>query len=697
MTFLNPVILFGLPAVALPIIIHLFTRTKVRTVRFSTLAFLKELQQQKIRSVKLRQILLLIIRTLIILMLLVSFSRPTLKGNFPIGVGSRVKTSAAIILDNSVSMARIVEGKSLFDRAQERAQTVLDILTPGDEAFLILPTEKESGGHGYHDLNQLRRLIENTGVSYGMTKLDLALARAANVLAQSLNFNREIYLISDLQATGFTVTGDSVPVINDDRCQVIVLDPGVSKSRNLAIKKVEMKNQILEPGKVIEIDAEIKNEGDGIESNKLVQLFINDKRTAQNTISLEPGQTTTTTFRFITETTELHTGYVQLEEDDLPYDDLRYFSFYIPDQFNILLVGNHVFDTANIRLALEPVPLKNNYFNIEQLKIAELTSRQLRDTDVLILVNVPGVDEATTMKINEYVTKGGGLVVLLGDAVDLRLYNNVLNKKLGLPEFGETMGLRDNPASAFALGKVDFSHPIFRGLFQKEEHHFNSPQVYLGVKVKPNPGSQSIIEYSDGHPFLIETKAGHGSVLVYTTSLQQEWSNFAYKSIFAPLMHRSVSYLASLYSEKPISVLVDETIRYGQSEPLLQEIEIVRPNQARVKVNPKTLNDRYLIEYNETDIPGVYCIQSGDNVLTRGMVNLDPRESEIEPIEPGFLENKYKAQRVPAGDTIANFVERQRYGRELWKYFAIFALGLLVLEMLIYRERGEVTGEISKE
>jgi len=42
MTFLNPLVLFGLFAAAIPIIIHLLTLRKLRTVEFSTLTFLKE-------------------------------------------------------------------------------------------------------------------------------------------------------------------------------------------------------------------------------------------------------------------------------------------------------------------------------------------------------------------------------------------------------------------------------------------------------------------------------------------------------------------------------------------------------------------------------------------------------------------------------------------------------------------------------
>lgn len=81
MNFLNSTILAGLVAAFAPLIIHLLNRQKVRTVQFSSLRFLRDLQKTKMRRLKLRQALLLIIRTLIVVFLVLAFARPTIKGD----------------------------------------------------------------------------------------------------------------------------------------------------------------------------------------------------------------------------------------------------------------------------------------------------------------------------------------------------------------------------------------------------------------------------------------------------------------------------------------------------------------------------------------------------------------------------------------------------------------------------------------
>ncbi|MEO1630684.1 MAG: BatA domain-containing protein, partial [Bacteroidota bacterium] len=106
MTFLNPLVLLGLAAAAIPLLIHLFNFRKPRQVDFSTLAFLKELQRSTMRRVRVKQWLLLALRTLAILCLVLAFARPAVEGAWAGLFGGRVPTSMAVVIDNSLSMTQ---------------------------------------------------------------------------------------------------------------------------------------------------------------------------------------------------------------------------------------------------------------------------------------------------------------------------------------------------------------------------------------------------------------------------------------------------------------------------------------------------------------------------------------------------------------------------------------------------------------
>ncbi len=137
MTFLNPFVLFGLVAAAIPIIIHLLNLRKLRTVEFSSLKFLKELQKTKMRRVRIRQLLLLLLRTLIVVAMVFAFSRPALRGSLAGVAGGHATTTMVILLDDSPSMTVRDERGVLFNQAKDAAERLIGLAKDGDNLFLL--------------------------------------------------------------------------------------------------------------------------------------------------------------------------------------------------------------------------------------------------------------------------------------------------------------------------------------------------------------------------------------------------------------------------------------------------------------------------------------------------------------------------------------------------------------------------------
>src|SRR5207237_10633887 len=106
--FLNPLFLFGLAAAAIPILIHLFTRRRPREVRFPSLEFLSEVNQSEIRRVRLKQWLLLLLRTLAVAVIALAMARPAVRGSA--GLRSGAATSVLALVDQSGSMSAAAAG-----------------------------------------------------------------------------------------------------------------------------------------------------------------------------------------------------------------------------------------------------------------------------------------------------------------------------------------------------------------------------------------------------------------------------------------------------------------------------------------------------------------------------------------------------------------------------------------------------------
>ena len=132
-SFLNGFLLPALFAAAIPIILHFLSKKKARKIPFSSLKFLKIIENQRIKRVKLFQFLLILVRTLFIVFLVLAFSRPTIS---TYRGGSNAQTTALIILDDSYSMQSFAYSKTYFELAKENVQKLLPSFTQDDHVFL---------------------------------------------------------------------------------------------------------------------------------------------------------------------------------------------------------------------------------------------------------------------------------------------------------------------------------------------------------------------------------------------------------------------------------------------------------------------------------------------------------------------------------------------------------------------------------
>lgn len=704
MTFLNTTILLGLIAGAIPLIIHLITRQRAKTVFFSTLRFLKELKNQQIRRLKIRQILLLILRTLIILLVVLAFARPTLKGHLSTGVYSTAKTSAVLILDNSLSMGLESNGQQLFDIAKRRAQELEELFTVGDEIFGLFATVGSPPifeGARY-DFKTVSKIFQKSKVSQSSTDLIGALLKAKEIVQQSSNINKEIYLISDLQQAGFkNIENLILPLFQDQQIKVFVIPVNENQMSNLVITNVKSVNQIIEKGKVFELEAVIKNYGTKTERNKLIQVFVDRKRSGQATVNIEPGQSQTTKFRIVPQKTGLITGSVLLEDDDILMDNRRYFTFYIPEQINILIIGQNEKDIRFLELALNPNLDQASSIKIDHLPPNKIEFGTLKKYQVVILSNVPRIDGTVLSSIVDHVKAGGGLIVFLGNEVDLRHYNENLNKKLSLPLFTETIGELGARSSYLTLGKIDFSHPIFSGVFEDQQKNIESPLFYFLTKLKVKPEHEKIIEFSNGEPFLIESNFGPSKVILFASAIDPNWSDLYLKGLFVPLINRSVVYLAGNAKKSNQNYLVNQELTTDVSGiDNFINFQVEKPDGKIAKIVPQIGEGSYKINYQETDVAGIYTLYAEDRLITKWAVNTDPNESDITTIDAEKIKQiigEGKIISIQKEEALANVVMTSRYGKELWKYFIGLVLLFLIIEMFLAREPGEPIVEETTE
>ncbi|MCK5740495.1 BatA domain-containing protein [bacterium] len=690
LAFLQQTILYLLPVITIPILIHLFTRQKSKKVLFSSLAFLKEMQNQNLRRVKLKQLLLILIRTFIVLFLVLAFARPTLKSFGFLTNGPTAATSTVVvILDNSMSMATEMNGIALFDDAREKAYQLLNSFHQGDEFHLISPLTQglfDTIGP-FYGLENIQKAIQNMTVLDGGTNISRALKTAEQILNKSHNANREIFLISDMQYTGFQEPVDSLSLSPDVR--LFWLPVFAKDITNAGISNISIKNQILEPNKPIQIEASITNYGTTPRPDQLVQLYLDGKRSQQAAVSLAPNSSQVVHFSFTPKTRGFLSGMLRLDDDALSRDNKRYFTYYLPPAISVLLVGTSAEEMTPIRLALKPSDNGPSPITPRQVLNSDLNAINLHDYDIILLNNLNRISSNLAHKIQQYVHKGGNFVFLPGSNTDIRNFNATLGKLLKLPNFSAPTGTRGNKDAYISFEKIDFTHPVFEPLFDNSKPVVDSPQFYFSFGARIQTNSQTLISLSNNQPFLTETSFGNGKVLLFSSSIESDWSNWAVKGIFAPLLNRSVNYLAALQNDKNKDNLVGTPLAFqGNRKQFGQEFSALLPDGRNVQIFPGIKTGSILATITHTKNTGIYQLNCNKKPVANWAVNSPAAESNLTPLTEKnhnlFFRNNSVIQ-LNTNQNLEKQISSSRYGRELWPVFLILALIFLIIEMLLIR------------
>ncbi|MDR3666390.1 MAG: BatA domain-containing protein [Ignavibacteriaceae bacterium] len=690
MVFLNPAVLFGLIAASIPVLIHLFNLRKLKKIEFSTLAFLKELQKNKIRKIKLKQLLLLALRVLIVLFLIMAFARPTLEGVAIGGTTSAAKTTAVFILDDTYSMS-VVDGKgSYFNQAKGTIHELLRQLQEGDEAALVLTSDigKEEIVPT-SNLKEFAKTIDNVQISYTTGTIHGALIKAGDILSRSKNFNKEIYLLSDFQTgnLGKENTYSDLSRILNNKIKLYTFDYSGKEVYNIGIDDLKLNTQIFEKNKPVNFSITVTNYSKRTGQNIVVSLFLNGERSAQQSVTLNEGESKVINMDAVPKQTGFVDAMAEIEDDEIMQDNKRYINLYIPKEVPVIIFSDNPNDNEFIQLALN-ASNESSALNIMSKNLNQISSYNLSEYNTVILITSSTLPNPE--RIKSYVQGGGGLLLFPGSTPNLQSFQQSV-QSLNLPSPQAFAGKINDATNPKSFENVEYNHPIFQNLFLKEDKKkIESPDIYAHYKITTLGKGQSIIDLMDGSSFLSEYKMGKGNIFLFNTSPVLSWSNFPLKSIFVPLITKSVFYVASK-DRNQNTYIAGDNADINVASAGAGQIKIIKPDKSEEFIKRENSNSDY-IPYKNTNIAGNYHILGGDKIIEEISVNPDPAESKTTYITANEFKDylkkiNFKGRYIPVNkdDNPAKIVLQSRYGSELWRYFAVIALLLALVEMTIAR------------
>ncbi|MCX8010703.1 MAG: VWA domain-containing protein [Ignavibacteria bacterium] len=693
MTFLNPLVLIGLIASSIPIIIHLLNLRKLKVIEFSSLKFLKEMQKNKMRKIRIKQLLLLVLRVLAITFLVLAFSRPAVKNISVAGLGSQVKSTVVILLDNSLSMSLSDKRGEYLNQAKQKAIEILNLAEEGDEIYFLKLSELNPQEEKFNPVSKgiAERLIRSTEISFIRKNYSDALICVSKILEATTNISKEIFLISDLQRTNIPNSELSLERLYDANTMLYVIDIGTKTFTNYSVDSIQIRDKIFELSKPLNLQASITNYNEANVLDLNTNLYLNAQKSSQKGVDIPAKNTKQIEFSGKLKESGFVPIKIEIEDDDFLYDNSNYSSVYVPEKIKILLATDSQQEAGFISLALSQKfeETSQSIIEINQTTPSLINSFNFEKYDIIFLVGIEGLNVAS--KLKSFVENGGRIILLPTSKSNPITFNN-FTQLFEISNMQGVSGSKTDKNSFNRFDKIDFAHPIMQNIFQDEsKRKIESPKIYYSFNYKPSIQSTSIIDLQNSYSFLIEHRFKLGKMFLFTTALDFNWSDFALKGIFLPLLNRLVVY-ASAQENKTASFIVGENFSVNLPRTTSKNIKLIFPDGREKILETIQTENNSIVEINGLDIPGNYRLVSENNTVKMISINLDPLESNLAKVESFELEKfvakiskNLKLKIFPAERDIVQSIKQERLGTELWKFFLVLTLACLALEMIIAR------------
>ena len=677
MAFLTPFFLLGLSAIAIPVLIHLIQREKKRVIEFPSLMFVRRIPYQSVRRRRIRHWALLLMRAAAIALIVAAFARPFIhQGTVATAVGGGAR-EVVILLDQSASMGY----GDHWSRARDAARAVVRGLGADDRATLVLfDKNAEENMRATSDRTRLEAAINAAHVGSGATRYGPALKLAESILSRSAIKRREAVLVSDFQRSGWS---GSEEVRFPEGMTVSTVSVASPNSANLAVPSVTFARASFSGQERITVTAGLSNKGDEPLKDVPVTLTIDGHEIQTERATVAPHAAGSVTFAQFTLTGPNVRGSVRAGADLLPADNIFHFVLAPSEPVSLAIVDSGDRSDGSLFLSKALSIGTTPTFHVDVASASRVTPTAFDKRAVAVLNDTMFPPAGGGGVLKRFLERGGGLLVVTGDHTTWPPGEAEL-----LPgRLGATVDRTSGRSGS--LGYLDYSHPVFEVFKAPRSGDFSAAHVFRYRALQTLPTDRILARFDDGAIAAAERKVGAGRAIVWTSTLDDSWTDIGVKPIFLPLVHQLVRYLAHYEpatSWFTVGQVLDLTARAKGRADKSDRI-VVTPSGERISQSSAGEGSEGLLELNEQ---GVYEVRSSGAAAGRPeaiAVNLEPAESDLASIDPRELvaavtghATLVEAQPAQAQEMTREESERRQ---SLWWYLLMAGLLLLAAETVI--------------
>lgn len=649
--FLNLILWPFLILISVPLLLHLFARTRPPQYRFSSIEFILRSIRQTNRIKKPQDWIILILRTLIVAAIVLLFMQPLFFSNKRLATPFERK-NVVVVVDATASMGYTEGGKTRFAAACAQASSIISGLTANDMADVIwLKAAPEA-------------VLPQPGVNFGYLQAELRKARVspeagdcaaalrlALQLLEKSEGRREIFILSDFQRSGWEKVSLHVP----PGVELMKIKIGREQGRNGAAGDV----YFVPPRALVNEDTAVCCDVYNFSpepQRRTVYAAIEETRESQDLL-IPAWQKATAVFRHRFAAPGTFPVSVTLNEDAFPGDDRRWALVEIRESLRVGITGTDPGTAAVWKRALDAM----GWAKTENVAAGDVDG--MMHFDAVMIAGDDGsvlekalakLPPATTL-IWSPATTGAQFKVASQKPAVLTWEKCAKERKLRIAAEGSEVfrpfsgGEYGDPARGTFLGR-----------------HVMDPAAVKNGEI--------LMTYDDGVPALIRFKRG-GHLYLWNITLRGEFSNYASRTGYLPVLGELL--LAGRVAAGPDAAagncLAGERLSWRLDGDIsAAEVSLTDPDGRQVPLREqRSTRDISLVSVSGTE-PGLYSWAMQGQRLGFCAVNFPQVESDLRTFQMDELNT---AGSAGVGEGVA--IHWLREGIRLWPW--LLGLGLLLL------------------
>ena len=655
MDFLSTFYLWLLPLSSLPLIIHLFFNRKYRTIEYSSIEFLKILKVDSMKRIKIVEILLLILRTLIILFIILMLSRPVVHGSFSKSISSSNPVFCLIAIDDSFSMTRSNNTVKILDFYKQDVSKIISTLPVNSKIEII-------------SLSDTMKIYQGLSQSFSISSLNGQMKQSASSLSllnhymdtKKDEFNKELHLLSDLDASLFLTQKKQIT----NEWNVFIHDIDEVET-NISILNAKILNEIPTINEELEIEVTVQNTSLNDIKNSLLILNINNVNVGQLQFDLMPKETQEFTFKTVLSSSGEYSCVFEVIHDKYFGDNSYYFPININSNFKIGVLGNVSEQYYFLENALKALKTKNP--NLSYAFENELKNNQntLVNNDINFIYGFNYIDENNLAPaiIDNFNLGGHNYIFPASDSYKANKFSDFWDY-LSI-NLGEAKLTNYNNTTSYELSEKNIYNKNIKDILSIKDTDETIMQMHKYFIFNDSKNPMIAV---NGKSIWEKFNNGQGQINLLGFNLDLEWTDFPVQASYISFIDRIIN---SSLNHKPMNLYVGDLI--------------VRDNNYKEIKDPSGKVFKYINSKEDYRI-----LQSGlHNIIkkesaTNFYANIPLSELKRKKIdEKDLVKYIQRYILIPQNADLGKITNEARIGVELWKIFLYLAIMLLIIEMVI--------------